>query len=414
VNLHLQNPVFAEDDWPPVVVGGVFQTGVNLMRDLLRKGVRAVGVDYYLDHHGFRSVYGKSYVCPDPDTDGERWVEFMRDLSRRLGARPVFIAAADAFVTALGRYAPALEDCYIVSPEAAALQASLTTKEIQYELAQRHGFPCPRMAYIRSRAELGDFVRDARFPCLIKPRSQREWDALPRGNPLNGKKIAMADTPEELLNHYSCAEAYRPEAVAQEVIQGPGSAKEYFVGVLGNGGADLGSCVLKAVRDHPPFTGMPSVVRPIVDDEVIALCGGLLRTLGYRGICEFEMKRDVRDGLLRLIEINPRFSGTGDCASYAGVGTGWIHYLDMIGRAVKPVRPTRFDFHHIALKLDAAESSKFVLSGDLKWRDSLMPYRGSREFFDLDFADSRLALETLVLTARYVAGSLLRHWKLRS
>ncbi|MCU1263398.1 MAG: ATP-grasp protein [Bryobacterales bacterium] len=410
----LETPSRAEKDWPPAVVGGVFQTGLNLIRDLTRKGVRAVGVDHDLTHQGFRSVYGKSYACPNPDTHPEQWVEFMKNLACKMEMKPVFIPAADVFVAALGRHGEALADDYLISPRGAELQASLTTKETQYALATEHGFPCPRMAYVQSSAELKAFIADARFPCLIKPRSQREWDALPEGNSLRGNKIMIAETRDELLRYYELAEPYRPEVIAQEVIQGPGSAKFYYVSAYGNGGSLLGSCVLQAVRDHPPFTGMPTIVRPVVDAEITSLCDGFLRKVNYRGICEFELKRDIRDGKVRLIEINPRFSGTGDCASYVGIETGWLHYLDMIGQPVAPVQPSRFGFYHIALKLESMEAPRFLLSGDLKWKDFVTPYRGPKAFYDLDFRDPRLAATTVALCGRYVVGNLLRHWKLRS
>ena len=409
-----RNPIFADKDWPPVVVGSLFQTGVNLVRDLVRKGVRAVGVDFNPHQHGFRSVYGKPYLCPHPATDGEQWVKYMRNLSRELGEKPVFIPAADVFVTAWGLHAGELEDCYIVSPEAAQLQSSLTSKETQYALAERHGFPCPRMAYVQSESDLKDFARDARFPCLIKPRSQSEWSALPAGNPLQSLKIVVADAPEELLASYRLAEPYRPEAVAQEVIQGPGGLKRYHLSVLGKGSRILSSCALKSVRDHPPLANMPSIFRPCEDDELTSLCEAFLQAIGYRGICEFEMKRDARDGKIRLIEINPRFSGAGDCASHMGLDNGWLHYLDMIGQDVVPVKPTRLDFYHIVLQLESGISSKFVLSGDLSLKEMMIPFRGPRVFYDLNFADTRLAMETLGASARSLAGNLLRHWKLRS
>jgi len=75
-------------DWPPVVVGCVHQTGLNLMRDFVRKGVRAVGIDYVREHEGFRSIYGESRFCPNPDEDPSGWLVFMRALARSLGARP--------------------------------------------------------------------------------------------------------------------------------------------------------------------------------------------------------------------------------------------------------------------------------------------------------------------------------------
>ena len=69
------------------------------------------------------------------------------------------------------------------------------------------------------------------------------------------------------------------------------------------------------------------------------MCDRFLRRIGYVGICEIEMKWDTRDGQVKLIEANPRLSGGGDAAPYAGVDLCWLHYLDLIGERVAPVAP---------------------------------------------------------------------------
>ncbi len=403
------NPLRAEPAWPPVVVGGAFQTGLNLMRDLLRRGVRTVAVDHDLTHQGFRSAYGKTHQCPNPDSDGPMWLEFMQRLSNELGQKPVFIPAADVFIMALGRYAPELAAHYLNSPEAAQLQAELCSKETQYALCAKYGYPCPRLAYIQTRTDLDRFLAGARFPCLLKPRSPREWDSLPAGNPAYGRKIVIAETAEELENLYDQLAPHRPQAVAQEVIEGLGNQKRVYISAFGQGGRLLGDCLVKEFRSHPAFTGMPPVVQPIEDDRLTKLCRSFLQELSYRGICEFEFKLDERDGEPRLIEINPRFSGTGDAASYMGIETGWLHYLDAIGYPVVPVAPSHFDFYHIALKIEAAETLPYVWNGTIPWKDFIAPYRRRRAYFDLDWNDRQLTFTTLAVSARYLAGSIWRH-----
>jgi D-aspartate ligase len=96
------NPERAERDWPPAVVAGAFQTGVNLMRNLERRGVTACAFDANPKQTGFSSRYGKTYLCPNPDTSGDAWVSFMHDLTRQIGRKPVLIPAADQFVSAIG------------------------------------------------------------------------------------------------------------------------------------------------------------------------------------------------------------------------------------------------------------------------------------------------------------------------
>jgi D-aspartate ligase len=387
-------------DWPPAVVGGVFQTGLNLMRDLIQKGVRAVGVDSLLEHEGFRSSYGKSYACPDPDTQPAEWVRFMQRLSRELagaqGRKPVFIAAADLFVTALGAHEAELRDYYTFSP-AAQLQASLTTKEQQYDLADRYGF-----------------IAQARFPCLLKPLSAREWDTLPEGNALRGNKIVISQTAGELREHYALTEPYRPNVVAQEMIQGPDQAKHCYFAVYASDGSLLSNGVVQEYRTHPMFYGMASVLRPVMEDEIVSLCDRFFRAMGYVGICEIELKRDTRDNKLKLIEVNPRFTGSGDSARYMGVETGWLHYLDLIGEKPEAQPASRFDFHHICLKLDCITVPRYLSQGVITWKDALQPYKGKLEFYDFDIRDPRLAARTVFLCARYLIGGAIRHMRGRA
>jgi D-aspartate ligase len=406
-------PLRAESDWPPVVVASVFQTGLNLMRDLLRRGVRTVGVDCDGTHEGFRSSYGKSYLCPNPDTHPKEWIAFMVDLAKRLGGKPVIIPAADIFVTAMGRHMDALKEHYLFSLDSIAVQAALATKEQQYALAAQHGLPIPRTAYIQSRTDLERFAAEARFPCLIKPRHQREWDALPEGNRLRGLKLVTADTAEQMLSDYALTEPYRPEVVAQEIIAGGDDAKYCYLSVYGAGSRRLGYTIVHELRAHPVLFGSGSIVEPVLDEEIATVCDNFLRGIGYVGICEIEVKRDTRDGIVRLIEANPRYSVTADASVYAGVDIGWLHYLDLIGQSVEPAEPTRLGYRHIVLRRDIPALPRYVERGILTWKQIRETYRGPLEFFDFDLNDWRPTATTLKGCARVAGGTVLRSLGLR-
>jgi predicted ATP-grasp superfamily ATP-dependent carboligase len=378
------------------------------MRDLLRRGVRTVGVDCDGSHEGFRSSYGKSYLCPNPDTHPQEWVAFMIDLARKLGAKPVIIPAADIFVSALGKHVDALKEHYIFSLESIAVQAALATKEQQYALAAQHGLPIPSTTYIQSRADLEGFVSNARFPCLIKPRHQREWDALPEGNPLRGLKLITAESAEVLLASYAHTEALRPEVVAQEIIAGGDDAKYCYLSVYGTGGRRLGHTVVHELRAHPVLFGSGSMVEPVVDEEIATLCDNFLRGVGYVGICEIEVKRDTRDGVVRLIEANPRYSVTADASVYAGVDIGWLHYLDLIGQPVEPMEATHLGYRHVVLRRDIPALPRYVDRGMLTWGDIRRSYRGKLAYFDFDRKDWRPTAATLKGCARVAVGMALR------
>ena len=403
----------AENGWPPVVVASVFQTGLNLMRDLLRHGVRTVGVDCHPEHEGFQSRYGKSHLCPDPDTHPDEWVAFMIQLAASFGGKPVIIPAADQFVSAIATHAKVLQEHYIFSMESVAVQGALATKEEQYALARVHGLPIPRTEYIQSRAEMEAFVADARFPCLIKPRHQREWEALPVGNALRGKKLVTSNSAGEMLAQYAHSEPFRPEVMAQEIIEGGDDTKYCYLSVYGNGSRRLGHCVVREFRAYPVFFGSGSLVEPVHDPEIDEMCDHFLRAIHYVGICEIEVKRDSRDGRVGLIEANPRFSGTGDAALYTGVDLGWLHYLDLIGQHPEPMEPTRFGFKHVTLRRDIPSFEGYLQRGILTWGDIFRSLRGPKEYFDFDMADPKPTLMTLKGCARALVGLALRSLGLR-
>ena len=401
------NPQRAEADWPSAVIAGAYQTGVLGVRALQRRGVRAICIDCSPDNPGFQSVYGPARLCPDPDTDAPGWVRFMVDLAVTTGHRPVLIPSSDRFVTAIARHATVLAAHYVLSP-GVELQGLLADKHTQYDLAARHGLPMPRTEYPRSVEDARRFASDAAFPCLVKPTHFREWVRCPPTHPLFGKKIAIARSAPELIALYEQAAAIDPTVILQEIIEGPDSAKRVYLSCYDAAGRRIAHAMLRELRCNPLGFGPASVTEPVEDRAVDDLCDRFLRSIGYSGSCEIEMKQDTRDGRFKLIEANPRLSGSGDAAPYAGVDLCWLHYLDMIGQPVSPVRPSAFDFRHIVVRADAGAVVAYRRAGLLSWRDLLRSYRPPMAFYDLDAGDWRYSAETVYVTTRSLLAGVLR------
>ena len=402
------NPRRARPGWPPVVIAGAYQTGVVLMRNLVRRGLSACCVDCNPSQPGFRTIYGKAYHCPNPDDAPERWLEFMIDLAAKIGGKPVLIPSADQFVTAIGQHAAALEKHFVFCQSAASVQALLATKQRQYAIAGAHGLPVPRTLLARSLEDVLEFAQSAHFPCLFKPLHCREWERLPLGHPLHGRKLALADSPQDMAAKYRLVAETTPEVVVQEVIEGPDTAKLVYLSCYGRGGERIAACMVRELRTTPIYFGSASVVEPVCDPEADVLCDRFLRSVGYAGLCEIELKRDSRDGCVKMIEANPRYSVTADAAPYAGVDLGWLHYLDLIGQRVTPVFAEPRDFRHIVLERDFATVRDYRRDGLLTWPELLRSYRPPVAFFDFDMRDWRLTLSTCVTLAKLLFGPPIR------
>lgn len=391
-----------------MVVAGAYQTGIVLMRNLARRGLEVSCIDSNPRMPGFKTVYGRAYCCPDPDEKPREWVEFMLRLARRLGGRAVLIPSSDRFITVVGDNAGELKQAFIFPHVSIAAQALLATKQRQYDIAATGGLAVPRTSFITSAAELDAFIEGARFPCLIKPVHFREWQRFPAGHPLSFEKVVVASTADELRAHYRMAAEITPQVVVQEVIQGPDTAKLVYLSCYGRSGERLAGCVLRQLRTDPIGFGSASVVEPVLDPEADSTCDAFLRSLQYVGLCEIELKRDVRDGSLKMIEANPRYSVTADAAPYLGLDLGWLHYLDLIGEDVRPVQPQMRDFRHIVLRRDFATFRSYLSAGLLGWKDLIRSYRAPVFFFDLDPQDWRVTADTLVALAKLLVKA---YWR---
>lgn len=401
------NPDRAEPDWPAVVIAGAFQTGVLAVRTLVRRGVRAVCFDCNSQNPGFRSVYGPARLCPNPDTDADGWVRFMLDLAPSLSQKPVLISSSDQFVSAIANHAAILGSHYVLSP-GVALQGLIADKQTQYDLAARHGMPMPLTRFVCSAGQVAEFSREARFPCLLKPTHFRQWQRFPNGHSLLNQKVAVATSEAQLLDHYRLASAANPNVILQEIIEGPDTAKRVYLSCYDRDGRRIANAMFKELRCDPLGFGPATVSEPVVDDETDQVCDSFLRSIGYIGICEIEMKRDTRDGRVKLIEANPRLSGGGDAAPYAGVDLCWLHYLDLIGKSVVAVGPRPGAFRHIVLRADGRSVPAYLHAGIISWRDVFDSYRSPRAFFDLDSRDWRYSAETLYIAARSFVAEMLR------
>ena len=393
------NPAQADPGWPPAVIAGAFQTGVLGVRSLARRGVRAVCFDANPQHAGFRSVYGPARLCPNPDQQPEEWVRFMLDLAATLPGRPALISSSDQFVTAIATHSQVLRDHYILSP-GAHLQGLLADKQTQYDLAANHDMPMPRTAYATGEEQVVGFATDARFPCLLKPTHFRQWQRFPAGHPLSHQKVAIARDRDHLVELYRLASAVNPLVILQEIIEGADTDKRVYLGCYDSRGERIGHAMFRELRCDPVGFGPASVSEPVDDPETDTVCDAFLRRIGYVGICEIEMKWDSNDKRVKLIEANPRLSGGGDAAPYAGVDLPWLHYLDLIGQRVVPVAPQNRDFRHVCVRSDGKTLAAYWRRGLITWTDVRHSLQPPLAFYDLDRRDWRYSLETLLVAAR--------------
>lgn len=401
------NPEHYQETWPSAIVAGAHRTGVVGMRNLSRRGVPVSCVDCDPKEAGFLRRYGEAHLCPNPDQDSENWLRFMLELTRKFDRKPALIPASDRFLSAIAKHAEALADAYCLGADP-KLQGQLSQKESLYLLARQHGMPIPRTGKVRSEADLLEFAKKAVFPCLLKPMSAREWEVFPTGHPLHLAKVAVAQDTSQLIQMYRMVAGISPILSIQEVIEGPDTAKLVYLSCYDRSGRRIGHAMVRELRCQPRNFGSAGVCEPCTDTEADAICDEFLQRAGCRGLCEIELKRDSRDGSLKMIEANPRLSVTGDAAAYDGVDLCWLHYLDLTGQQVEPVNPLVRDYRHIMVVRDVRSLRQDWENGELKWGDIARTYKLPLVFYDIDLHDLRYTIKTCSFALRVTAGAIFR------
>ena len=103
----------------------------------------------------------------------------------------------------------------------------------------------------------------------------------------------------------------------QERIEGPGVG----VFVCCDRGEPVALFAHRRLREKPPSGGVSVLCESAAarSDRRATSATRLLQALDWRGVAMVEFKRDLRDGSLRLMEINGRFWGSLQLAIDAGV-----------------------------------------------------------------------------------------------
>ena len=139
----------------------------------------------------------------------------------------------------------------------------------------------------------------------------------------------------------------------QELIprEGTGFGASFLMDEQGRVNA---SFVHKRLREYPITGGASTLRESVRHDDIREMALTLLKALDWFGVAMVEFKLDPRDGVPKLMEINPRFWGSLSLAIESGVNFPYILYQMSKGERVTPVE------HY-----DIGKKCRWLLPGDL-------------------------------------------------
>lgn len=310
-----------------LVVDVGWVNGLAAIRSLGRAGVPVLALDHRPSALGFRSRYARPVLCPDPQ-DEDAFVSFLAELGEELEAPAPVFATHDEPLNAIARGAGRLGERFRYPFPAWDVLARIQSKREQLAAAERAGVAVPRTAAPGSAAEARKAADELGYPVLVKPSVTEGFKRR------FGRQAFRCENGAEAERAYAEAEQYEP--LVQEFLPG-GDETLYTLGsYLADDGEPLGLFSGRKLRQTPPGVGTCRVGEAVWEEGVVEQGLSLLRALEHKGLSQVEFKRDPRDGVLRLMEVNPRLWQWHGLAAACGVDLPRIAYEDLVGERPAP------------------------------------------------------------------------------
>jgi predicted ATP-grasp superfamily ATP-dependent carboligase len=348
----------------PVILlaGGVTALGV-----LRAFGRRGIDVHVYPDTNEYLR-YSRWYRPLLPQEEAGSAVPglaALRSVLERSGLTSGFLCAcSDDWNRAVAAYAQSGEARFVsVVPSPEALD-ELQHKGRLAQLLQRLGVPMPLTRLIHGEADVADIPQTTETFYFLKPTDSQHFLAR------FGTKGMRVPNAEQARRRLAETVAAGMSVVLQEYIPG-GADQHYFIdGYVDRAGSVRALFARRRLRIYPPDFGNSTAMVSVALDSVAQAAESVrsvLGAVGYRGIFSAEFKRDPRDGLYKLLEVNTRPWWFVDFAVRCGVDVCAMAYADAQGLPVPPAGRYRVGATCVFPYYDFFAMQPLLRDGRLSW-----------------------------------------------
>lgn len=310
---------------PAIIVGGEHGC-LSIARSL-----GAAGIPVYAINHR-QSVVKYSRFCkwidlPDSKAIGtEVWAAYLlgRESNHLRGA--VLLAASDEAIELIAEHRQGLAEKFTLDLSNPDAQLCMLDKLCTYRVAQAAGVPTPQFWVANTPEQIVKLQHELLFPLILKPVLGHKFSRKFTGH------YAVTYNMDELLRAFETVCGAGIPTFLVEMIPGPDDRLCSYYTYLDESGNNLIDFTKRVIRRYP--INMGGSTYHITDSvpDIRALSLALFRLTGLRGVANAEFKMDERDGKLKLIECNARFTAA-DCLLVAsGLNLPLFVYDRLTGR----------------------------------------------------------------------------------
>jgi D-aspartate ligase len=351
-----------------LVIGGDYQ-GLAIARSLGRHGIPVCVIDDERSIARASRFVGGVVHVPELRSEASTLQALSLAVRKHRLSGWVLYPTREENVIAIAANRDALQsELRVPTPGWATVRLAWDKREM-YRLAGSLSVPIPRTWFPATTADLAQIEMTG--PLVVKPAIKEHFFYATHA------KAWRADDRAQLASCFQRAtDITGPgEVIVQELIPGGGQEQYAFCALFRDGRA-VASMTVQRRRQHPSDFGRASTyVETTSLPEIAESSIRYLRAISYYGLVELEYKRDPRDGLYKLLDVNARTWGYHSLGRSAGVDFPYLLFCDQMGEQIEEVH-ARPGVRWIRLATDVPNAIRDIRSGALRSRDYLRSLRG--------------------------------------
>ena len=322
-----------------LVLDAEMQCSLPVMKSLRKQGFRVTAGSYKKINMGFWSRFpNRRIIYPSPEFFPDEYLERILALTKE--HRYAFILPLDDF------------SCGILAEHKTAFEPYTRIPIVPYEIfmkgrdkaetmkmAREHNIPCP-ITHFPDEEKIEDIAKEVTYPVLVKPNI---------GTGARG--ISLVQKKEELESTYLKVKAVYGECHIQEHI--PHGGLQYKADFFLDDKQDLKAGIVYSKLRYFPIHGGSSVMnRTVWKPDIMENAVKLLKAMKWYGFADFDFITDPRDGISKIMEINPRLPNTFRIGLDAGIDFPTMIVKLAMGEKIPEFRDYQLDVYLRYLALD--------------------------------------------------------------
>lgn len=310
---------------------GAEHTGLSVIRALARGGIPQFTVGAGTSYVSYSRWHRRLPIQAGADPTPGSLSGFLASLPIE---RMVLMPCSDAWVAAVAALDSTLAERFPASLASRDSVDVCLDKGRFAETLERLGLPHPRTICIDAPDRVPALWDGPLRHPFLKPRNSLAFRAR------FGVKALRVTTPGEAVIRVLEAQQAGLDLLLQEYVPGPATSHYFVDGFVDRTGSVRARFARRRVRTYLEPFGDSSCMVSIPLEEARApleILDRLLPALRFRGVFNAQFKYDDRDGLFKLLDLNPRAWGGVSLPVSCGVDVIGMAYRDALGLPVETV-----------------------------------------------------------------------------